>query len=1107
MQDQPQPDTAEYTAEDTAAEPARKKRRGPLRVAVSVVNALIFAVIAFAGLVVFAVMFGRSVELPDWAVRQLENQATAQLTGESVRIRSVEFGLLDDAYRPTFDLRGVVLRDSQNRALVSLPHLRSKLDTSELLQGRMAVETLSLSNATLNLVRTVSGELTLGFDLGLNAGDEIRSVSEILAKIDSIFADPLLRELEEIETDGLRLRYTDQRSGETVSLSNGDITLVNAETALELRVGFDLALPDADPANVSLTITKTKGAAGAELMARFTDLDSRDLGRQVGALNFLSILDAPVSGALSTEIAEDGSVGRFAGTLSMSSGAVRPARQAKPLPFEEAQIYVRYDAATSRLHFDEISVDAPELRFNGSGYADLLDVEAGVPQTLLGQLRFTEIRLDPEGVFASPVSFQEGLLDLRYRPRDLVMDIGQLVLRDAGTELLARGSVRVVAEGWDASLDASIDTISQDRLMALWPRSSAAGTRRWLVNNLIAGEIDNATAAVRVTPTMPVETAFSFDFSRAQVRYVKTLPTIRNANGYATMNRNRFVLALHRGIVVVPRAGIMRLADSVLEIDDVRLKPATAEFAVNIDGSVRTALEFLDYKPFEFLSKSDLKPDLATGQAEIALDLVVPLKRRVQPGDVGYAVSARLSDVRSETLVKDRVLSADRLELRAGDGRLTIGGQGSLDGVPLDATWSRALGPGTGAQSEVSGTVALSQNTLDAFETGLPPGTLSGSGTGLFNVALEKGTAPQLRLQSDLKDLSVAVPALGWSKAPAAEADLELAMRLGPSPQIESLRLEAPGLSAEGRIVLGDDGTLDRAIFDTLRVDGKLDAQVELLGQGAGNPAKIIMSGGSVDIRGFDTQGPRRNRPPMELALDQVIVTDEIALTGFRGAFRAAAGLDGTFTASVNGGAPVEGTIVPTDKGPAIRILSDNGGRVLAASGIFRNANDGDMVLILQPTDTPGHLGGRLEIADTRVKNAPALADLLSAVSVIGLLEQLSGAGITFSTVEANFTLAPNGVTVRNASAVGPSMGITMEGVYDPRARNLDMRGVISPIYAVNGLFGALFAPRRGEGLFGFNYTLKGPAEGPRVGVNPLSVFTPGIFREIFRQAPPKLKN
>jgi hypothetical protein len=55
----------------------------------------------------------------------------------------------------------------------------------------------------------------------------------------------------------------------------------------------------------------------------------------------------------------------------------------------------------------------------------------------------------------------------------------------------------------------------------------------------------------------------------------------------------------------------------------------------------------------------------------------------------------------------------------------------------------------------------------------------------------------------------------------------------------------------------------------------------------------------------------------------------------------------------------------------------------------------------------------------------------------------------------------------------------------------------------VNGLVGGLFSPRR-EGLFGFTYRLTGTPEDSSVSVNPLSVLTPGIFREIFRRPPPE---
>mgnify|MGYP006319584863 CR=1 FL=1 len=46
----------------------------------------------------------------------------------------------------------------------------------------------------------------------------------------------------------------------------------------------------------------------------------------------------------------------------------------------------------------------------------------------------------------------------------------------------------------------------------------------------------------------------------------------------------------------------------------------------------------------------------------------------------------------------------------------------------------------------------------------------------------------------------------------------------------------------------------------------------------------------------------------------------------------------------------------------------------------------------------------------------------------------------------------------------------------------------------------------RGEGLFGITFGIKGSMERPQVIVNPLSLITPGIFREVFQMAPEDLR-
>ncbi|MEY8841404.1 AsmA-like C-terminal region-containing protein, partial [Cribrihabitans sp. XS_ASV171] len=135
------------------------------------------------------------------------------------------------------------------------------------------------------------------------------------------------------------------------------------------------------------------------------------------------------------------------------------------------------------------------------------------------------------------------------------------------------------------------------------------------------------------------------------------------------------------------------------------------------------------------------------------------------------------------------------------------------------------------------------------------------------------------------------------------------------------------------------------------------------------------------------------------------------------------------------------------------------------------------------------------------IKDAPAMAALLNAISVVGLLDEMSGQGILFTEMDARMRITPQALRVLEASAVGPSIGLSMDGVVDTQRELLNLRGVVSPVYLLNSIGSVL--TRKGEGVIGFNYTLTGPTAAPQVSVNPLSGLAPGFLREIFREPAP----
>jgi hypothetical protein len=153
----------------------------------------------------------------------------------------------------------------------------------------------------------------------------------------------------------------------------------------------------------------------------------------------------------------------------------------------------------------------------------------------------------------------------------------------------------------------------------------------------------------------------------------------------------------------------------------------------------------------------------------------------------------------------------------------------------------------------------------------------------------------------------------------------------------------------------------------------------------------------------------------------------------------------------------------------------------------------------------PGRpLTGTAEIENFRIGNAPALAKLLQAMTLYGLVEVMQGPGLGFTRLVAPFRLTDDALDLADARAFSPSLGLTAKGRLDLAAEQLDMQGTIVPAYFFNALLGniplvgKLFSPERGGGLFAASYAVHGELLDPTVTVNPLTALTPGFLRGLF---------
>jgi hypothetical protein len=1050
------------------------------------------------------------LRVPDWAVDRIAARIDHGLPGATVAMSGLSF---------FYDLEAGALRLRLSDAalsrdavpVLSLPDAQVSFDGRALLSGRLRPRSVVARDLTLASGRNLDGSFTLATPSG--GGTLPADASAWLAALDGLLVRPGLRRLDAIRLENLTLELSDAVTGLSERIEGGRLELLRAEGGL--RATLDLALPTRRGA-ATLTAALVRGADGARAAMSITDLPIGRLADLLPQVPALALAQGDLS--LEAELTVDarGVAEPLRGRLAVSDAALvdRPR-----LALDRAALGFVWPLGGDRIEIAELAASSDELALRASGQVLL---EAGITGPVQLQLRLSDVLVDPEAVFDRRVEFEDGVIELRLTQAPLAMRLGQAMLTGPSGTARLQGRVTFGPGGPDGHLRLRIPRMDVADVAALWPRDLQVPARQWFRNNLLDGTAVDAVAALRLSPGAPPEALASLSFEDATFRYMRTMPPAEGAAGAVQLDGSRLsvrvdhaqVPALAPGDGRDEANGLIDIAGSRVVLPDLSARPPPVEVHLEARGRIEDTLALLDNPPFRLLDRLSQPRDFVFGQAEATVSVFLPLRPGNAPSDIDYRVAATLLEAQSDRIVPGRRIAGTDLALTMTPAAVEIAGDVLFEGIPFSGSWRQPLPPrptdppgdaASGAPmpapepGRVVGTALVTPEALDRLGVSVGALELSGSAAARVEIALPRGGPPALTATSDLRGLAAALPVIDWRLGRDREAQFAVAATLGPTPAVQSLSIDAPGLLASGRISL-EGGALDVARFDRVRLPW-FDGAVTLQGRGRGTAPGIVVPNGRANLAEapFGGGGGGGDDAPIRLALSGLRVTEGIVLTDLTATLRGGAG---RFAARINGGAAVEGVLAPRDGGTVVQVLGTDAGGVLRSAGLFRNAAGGRLDLRLQTGATRGTYDGTLAIEEVRVRDAPAIASLLQTLSVVGILEQLTGEGLFFENVNGAFTIRPGDVILRRASAVGPSMSITADGVVDTRTDRLDLQGVISPIYLVNGLFGALFAPRD-EGLFGFTYRMRGAVDDPQVEVNPLSILTPGAFRDIFRRPPP----
>ncbi|WP_142849713.1 AsmA-like C-terminal domain-containing protein [Telmatospirillum sp. J64-1] len=950
--------------------------------------------------------------------------------------------------------------DSRGRRMVSLPELALTLSGPALLRGELAPRSIELSNMRIRLVREADGrfrwlpgQLPEGEEV-----DEADASGALLTMIAAELAAPLgsgmAGDLERLRIADTDLTLIDRAQGIRWHVTDTDIILQRDEDGVVAEVSGRLGVEGEESA-ISVIASYSRNDDSIEGETAFQAIRPARLALLNETLQPLTALDLPLDGLLSWQ-------------GNLKSG------------LESLRAHVQ----------------------GGEGHLRL-DEPLGLTY--------------PIAALSLHADLSEGLTRLELP--ELFVDLG-------GPTLLVEALAEEVEGRALVKADAMLRDVAVDMLPRLWPETAGRQAREWVLRNLENGHVPEATATLSATVPLdaPEETMIdalngTIQAQGVTVHYLRPMPPVLDARAAITFDQKSFDIHAQGGGVQG-----LSLRNGTIRLLDLHTKDPHADINLEIAGPVPSALGLIDSEPLGYARQLGIRPAQTRGDSVTKLHLAFPLEADLKLDDIGVKAEARVSNIRLPKVLMDLDLSGGTLDLTVDAKGMDVAGSVVLGTIPAELNWRENFTKGEFRSRYRLKAPRVTQEQraslgLDSVPFIAP--WIDGPVAAEVEAVTRDGGHARIEVKADLAAAAMELPGLGWEKdaGTPGSATAVVEVRGQHLHAVPHFSVDSAGLQAEG-LVSFTQGRIERVDFLSLRY-GRNDV-AGWIGFQPGEALEISLRGPAFDAEPLlsdrrsvaAAEGGKdkdESLPPMTIraelgqmwvsavgSLDNVVARLERDDKDWR-----LVRLDGWVTPKDS----VQMELAPNLTGRQVTVTSDNAGAVLRAFNLFDNIMGGKMTIqaSFDDSDPRQPLSGTASISDYSVVRAPVLARLLSVAAVTGIVDELRGEGISFSTAEAPFTFVDGVLQLHDAHAYGASLGLTAQGQLDLKGGVMALEGTIVPMYALNSALGnipilgqLLTGTEKGGGIFAATYRMTGPSSDPSISVNPLAALAPGFLRRLF---------
>lgn len=1033
-----------------------------------------FGVLAFIAWLVLLWRLSQGPLSVDFLAEKIEQHLNAQQSSFAIDIGTADL-IWGDRYEPfEIEIRNVSIARMDKTPVAAIRRVGLQVSKRNLAFGRFVPRTIKVYSPALRVIRGADGRFNLNVADGEqpSIGNSEQPIVEVPEQSQGALIAGLLEQLQEhrasnlfgglnqIRVDDALVLYDDKVLGVSWRASKADLVFARGRQALVSDAMIEVDMGENRKSFARLSVIYNWNTRLTEATAYFSDFSPARAAQGSALLEKVSGINLPLKGKVSLKL-------------------------------------------------------DPDFKMVSSAF--ILGSDPGT--------------LDAFGLYPEPLQVRGLYLTGQYDAIAGTGEILQCKLKLDGPDIDAKAKLtRAAAGGVMIDATATLEKMPMDELHRYWPESLAPDAHHWVTKHLSRGTADKADIDLRLhlpggDAKPRVESlGGKIDFHGIDVDYFPPLMKVTGAVGQARYDHTSFNLDISGGAL-----GDMQVKKSKISITD--LDKITAETHAHIDisvllsGSLKTALQVLDSAPLHYPSKMGLKADQVSGTAEVDVNFKFPLYKELTISEVKVAAKADISDVSLPDVAAGYALTGGPLQLALGDGNLAIKGKGRFGGAPIDLDWKKNF-TGKQSQSVLKARLPLDAAMLLTFGV---PADFAPVGAAIADVAYAAGSdgTARLELESDIADLGFAVPVASFvkEKGQAGKLGLSLKLRNNTVEKIENLSLMTGSTVAKGDISFSG-GNLQTARFDDLRL-GATRVSLGLENKGAQGYA-LKVSGAQYDASTFfpekapvnsNTEAAKEVTPlKLNMNVDRLITgkdrsLDKVSMFLHRNQWQRIEQLE--IDATV-GGKPLHVRYKPSGGGKALTFEAGNAGAALSALGFTQSVRGGKLSIVAQPFLKSGvrDMAGTAILTNFMMKDAPALARLLNAMSLSGINQLMTSKGIDFKKARVKFTWLDRGppthpnnnmrlIKLSDGQTSGASLGLTFEGNIDNWNNLYDLNGTIIPVSDISKIISAIplvgdVLTAGGEGLIAATYTIKGDKDNPNVSVNPLAALAPGILRKLF---------